>query len=163
MSAIGASVSESGGRTFEEELGWKEIDQLGAATAQFSDHCLEYKKLCVALITAVPALLMKLTNNKLDLSIFVAAGLIAITFWIIDAQAYFYQEKLRDRMKEIAQKIQQARGEKTLVDGVGLPIGNRTAKRRRFRSYFNSSQLPYYILLAVDGSLWGAYALHWIG
>jgi hypothetical protein len=163
MSGTSPGMSSSDKRTFEEEFSWKQIDQLGTATLQFSNHCLEYKKLCVGLTTAVPALLIKLTNNHLDTSIFVAALLIALTFWVIDAQAYFYQESLRVRMLIIADGLRQSRGEKTLVDGVGMPVVNRPAVTRRWRSYFNSSQLPYCVLLAIDVGLLSLYSLHWIG
>jgi hypothetical protein len=149
--------------SFDEQFGWKQIDQLHAATLQFSGNCLEYKKLCVGLITAVPTLLIKFTNNRLDTSLFVAALLIGIFFWIIDAQSYYYQELLRERMKEIANEVRIARSETMLVNGVGMPIVDRPKSTRRFRSYFNMSQLPYMIFLTIELALWIAFCFGWIG
>src|SRR5690606_37675864 len=42
-------------RRFEEQVAWKEVDQLHAATLQFTAKCLELKKLCVALSAALLA------------------------------------------------------------------------------------------------------------
>ncbi len=143
--------------SFEEQLNWKEIDQLAAATLQFSNHCLEYKKLCVTLIVAVPTLLLKLTNDRLDTSVFVAAMLIAVSFLVVDAQAYYYQELLRATMRTKAEKVRAIRQEQALIAGVGMPLTNRSAATRRWRSFVNPSQMPYYILLIVDGVVWLMY------
>lgn len=45
----------------------KEIDQLDAAIIQFSKSTLATKKICASLLAGVAALILKLTNNSIDL------------------------------------------------------------------------------------------------
>lgn len=57
-------------RTCEDELDWVVVDQLHKATLQMSNNCFEFKKICVGLIGAVLAILVKLNDNQLTHSYF---------------------------------------------------------------------------------------------
>ena len=78
-------------RSCEDELDWASVDQLHEATLQISKSCFEFKKICVGLIGAALAVLVKLTDNNLDHSYFVIPLLICFGFWVADFSAYYFQ------------------------------------------------------------------------
>ena len=92
-------------KTLEDEIGWKKIDQLHAATLNFSKKSLELKKLFFALVGIAVPTLIQLANGTLDDSLFVTIYLLALMFWILDSFTYFYQKKLRADMDEHFLKI----------------------------------------------------------
>lgn len=71
-------------RTCEDELDWSSVEQLHEATLQMSKSCFEFKKICVGLIGAALAVLVKLTDNELDHSYFIIPLLICFGFWFLD-------------------------------------------------------------------------------
>ena len=85
-------------KSLEDEIDWKIIDQLHAATLNFSTTSLELKKLFFVLVGIAVPTLIKLAGDELDLSLFVTIYLISSTFWLLDSFTYFYQEKLREKM-----------------------------------------------------------------
>lgn len=95
-------------KTCEDELDWASINQLHEATLQISKSCFEFKKICVGIIGAVLAILVKLNGNELDSSYFIIPLLICIGFWISDFSAYYFQRKTRTamnkKMNEVAER-----------------------------------------------------------
>ena len=84
----------------------KEIDQLDSAILQFSRNTLATKKICASLLVGIAALILKLTNNNLDFSIYISSFITLLIFWVIDSNSYYYQRKLRIRISEnIAKEI----------------------------------------------------------
>jgi hypothetical protein len=140
-------------RTLEDELDWKVIDHLHSATVNFSTTSLEIKKLFFVLIgIAVPSII-KLSGDKLDLSLFIALYILTFTFWFLDSFTYFYQEKLREKMNWHFNEIKNRNKESLIVyDGIqqGLAIEvNRTNKNRLWRSASNPSVRFYFILFTL--------------
>lgn len=82
----------------EDKIGWKKIDQLHNATINFSKTSLEIKKLLFVVIGISTPLIINLSDNKLDISLFVSLYIILIPFWIFDSYTYYYQKKLRATM-----------------------------------------------------------------
>ena len=98
----------------------KEIDQLDAAILQFSKNTLATKKICASLLVGVIALILKITDNSLDLSIYVSSFITILVFWIIDSNSYYYQRKLRIQMTKIVNELKE---EQILINGFGMPLG----------------------------------------
>lgn len=136
-------------RTLEDEIDWKVIDQLHSATANFSTTSLELKKIFLILVgIAVPSLI-KLTGDKLDISLFVTLYILTLTFWFLDSFTYYYQEKLRAKMNNHFNQIKQRH--QVDSDNVGITIeATRTQKYRRLRSVFNTSVSLYWILILLN-------------
>ncbi|AXG73720.1 hypothetical protein DVK85_05525 [Flavobacterium arcticum] len=131
----------------------KEIDQLDSSILQFSKNTLATKKICASLLVAIPSIIFKMTDNKLDTSIYVSSSLILLFFWIIDSNSYYYQRKLRIRMSEI---VNELNGNQLIVNGFGMPLDNKE-KESWGKAFFNKSQLFYLfstilvlILMIVD-------------
>ncbi|MBD3897194.1 hypothetical protein IEI94_15155 [Halomonas sp. ML-15] len=142
-------------RTCEDELDWASINQLHEATLQISKSCFEFKKICVGLIGAALAILVKITSNQLDHSYFSIPLLICFGFWIADFSAYYFQRKTRIAMNKklsaIAKRnsIKGYQSENLTVSWVGAA--------------FNHSMSLYYALAALCFIGWLAYLTDWIG
>ena len=117
----------------------KEIDQLDSAILQFSKNTLITKRICASLLVGIVAIILKITDNKLDFAIYVGSFMTIIIFWIIDSTSYYYQRKLRIRMTSIVNELK----EKPIVTcGFGMPL-KKNEKASWFKSLFNNSQLFY--------------------
>jgi len=150
-------------REIKDQIDWKTIDQLHAATIEFSRNCSNIKKICVTLLIASCTLLAKFNNNSLDLSFFMAGFVVPLFFWGLDASSYFYQEKLRgiinDKLNDI--KKRNLNDDIKTVEGFVLEI-KRSKDKRLIRSIFNNSMLLYYILIGLDIVLFIAFKKGWI-
>ncbi|WP_028786991.1 hypothetical protein [Terrimonas ferruginea] len=141
-------------KTVDDEIDWKIIDQLHAATLNFSNLSLELKKLLFVLIgIAIPSL-VKLAGDKLDLSLFVTIYLLASAFWLLDSFTYFYQEKLREKMDARFKQIKNRHALLPIVlpsneDNYTLD-NSRTSKNRIKRSIINASTRLYFIVIILD-------------
>lgn len=139
-------------QTFQDELDQTNIDQLHKAVLQLSSNCFELKKFCVTVLISAITLIATFTDKQLDPFIFVVGIFVVIFFWLLDSQSYYYQEKLRARMKELAGNIAQRNSPLLVVDGVGMPMDDKRARRsspkRIFASLFNWSMV-YYLILAI--------------
>lgn len=129
----------------KQTLKLKEIDQLDAAILQFSRNTLITKRICASLLVAIIAIILRVTDNNIDYSIYVASIITLLIFWIIDANSYFYQRLLRIRMSQIVNELID---EKIIVPGFGMPLkkGEKASWRK---SLFNNSQLFYLLSLLV--------------
>ncbi len=123
----------------------KEIDQLDSAILQFSKNTLTTKKICGTILISITAIILKITENKLDLSIYVSCAVTLLIFWFIDANSYYYQRKLRIRMTKI---VNELKGEESLFDGYGMPLNN-DEKPSWVKSFFNRSQFFYFLGLMI--------------
>ena len=142
-------------RSCEDELDWASVEQLQEATLQISKSCFEFKKICVGLIGAALAILVKLTDNNLDHSYFVIPLLICFGFWIADFSAYYFQRKTRIAMNKKLSAIAQRNA-----------ICNYQTEQLNFSwlsSAFNHSMSLYFALSALGFIGWGAYIMKWIG
>ena len=123
----------------KQTLKLKEIDQLDSAILQFSKNTLATKKICASLLVGITALILKLTDNSLDLSIYLSSFISLLIFWIIDSNSYYYQRKLRIRMTEI---VNDLKDNQLVTDGFGMPLDNKEKSSWR-KAFFNDSQLFY--------------------
>lgn len=123
----------------------KEIDQLDAAILQFSKNTLVTKRICASILVAIIAMILSITNNKLDSSIYVASLITLIIFWVIDAHSYYYQRLLRQRMTQITNDL---KGDNIIQYGFGMPL-KKEEKINWIKSLFNSSQLFYILSILV--------------
>lgn len=155
-------------RTFDDELDWQLLTQLHSVVLQISNFCFRTKQICLTVDVAVIGILFRITDNRLDESIFVAGMIIPLGFWFLDAVAYFYQVKIRGVMESIREGLQKRNEENALVglDHVGVIDDSRvtpTFARRALQASFNHSMWFYPILLLTAVGLWFAYDMKWIG
>lgn len=142
-------------KTCEDELDWTTINQLHEATLQISKSCFEFKKICVGLIGAGLAILVKLTDNQLDHSYFSIPLLICFGFWIADFSAYYYQRKTRIAMNKKIKLIAE-RNSISSYQNENLTVS-------WFGAAFNYSMSLYYALAVLGLIGWFAYLMDWIG
>lgn len=158
-----AQTANSNGKSLQDELDEKSIDQLHQVVLQFGNNCFETKKLCVTVLISASVLITSFTDKQLDASFFIAGAVVTTFFWFLDGYNYFYQEKLRSRMKELAENIARRHiippklGEEDQnanVDGVGMPLSEEREQSsqltRMRRSAFNYSMLFYIILVLLN-------------
>lgn len=141
-------------KSLKDEIDFKIIDQLHAATINFSNSSIELKKLYVVIIgIAIPAI-TKLTGGELDMALFVTIYLVSLAFWYLDSFTFFYQEKLRfsinERFKLIKKRAQIASpADKPEVSDFVLEA-SRTDRQRLMRSFWNRSIAIYVIFLVLN-------------
>lgn len=133
-------------------LKMKEIDKLEASILQFSNNTLTIKKLCATVLIGIISIILKLTENSLDLSLFISSYIIVFIFLIIDAQSYYYQIKLRRKVNSISSSILNS---VQVLNSFGLPIKKiiESGKKEYIHSVFNSSQFFYLMLLLLITAL----------
>ena len=136
-------------RTCEDELDWKDVDQLHQATLQISKSCFDYKKLCISFLGVSTAIIVKFTESSLNHTVFVLGLLICVGFWISDATAYYFQRKLRiqlnDRMCAIAERNNCASYKRENIEASWL------------KALFNWSLVFYYVLMFLGVIGWLCY------
>lgn len=140
-------------KTFQDELDLKLLDQFHAVVLQLSGFCFETKKFCVTTEFIVLPLIAKFTKDKLDSSIFVAAFLIPICFWILDSVAYFYQVKLRGMMKEINNRLSLKEKNNKVIASPYFIDNQRvdlSASKKIIDSLFNHSMWLYAFMVLID-------------
>lgn len=147
---------------FQDELDKISIEQLHKAVLQMSSNCFEIKRLCVTVLVASGTLIATFTNKKLDPAMFIAGAVIAIFFWLLDAQSYYYQEKLRARMKTLSEGMATRRGFTLQVEGVGMELSEEREKwrfaPRALHAVTNASMGFYLIVVLLMLALWVLHA-----
>lgn len=123
-----------------ETLKLKEIDQLHDTVAQFSKSTIETKKICATLVVAVSTIILKVTDNHLDPSLYITTLSVVFIFWLIDSNFYYYQRKVRIRLDSIVKELQPDR----IITGFGMPISKQP--RMIISSLFNYSQIFYLVI-----------------
>lgn len=154
-------------RSIEDDLDWSLLDQLHSVVLQIGTFCFRTKQVCLTVLTAVVALIATFTDDTLDHSIFVAAVVIPICFWLLDSIAYFYQVKIRGMMDGIRDRIHN-RHAAGVLRGPDLEVisNDRTDRRialRLWDALFNHSMWLYPVLIIVDLFLWRAFSSGTIG
>ncbi|WAS92346.1 hypothetical protein [Nannocystis punicea] len=128
-------------RRFEEQVAWKEVDQLHAATLQFAGKCLELKKLCVALCAALVVWLADKDTRFVECAALALALL--LFFWLADAQNFYYQRKTRRGIAAALGRARVARGLGNSMSPLGL---EKDAVGSVLSSLLNASQLFYFYI-----------------
>lgn len=148
-------------KSLDDELDWKLLDQLYGVVSQISNFCFETKKFCVTTEFVVLTLLAKFTTDKLDHSLFVAAFVIPVCFWFLDAVAYYYQVSIRGAMDALRERIKD-RNEDCLITTSGIPViaperVNKPPWQRIYDAAFNHSMWMYGFLIGADVLVWCLY------
>ena len=140
-------------KSFEDELDWNLLDQLHRVVLQTSTFCFRTKQIAITLDVAVIGILLKLSNNRPEDSIFVSGLIIPICFWFLDAIGYFYQVKLRAMMDAIRERLRR-RNTDQLIAGRVIEEQRATSSHRLWRAFFNHSMWIYLFLAVGDLVLW---------
>jgi hypothetical protein len=147
----------------QDELDQQSIDQLHAFVVEVSKNCFELKKLCATVVGSSLTLFAAFTSERIGPVLFVGGAVIIFFFWMADAQSFFYQEKIRNRMNNLQEGMVQRSHANLIFDGVGMPISakrqGRPVSRRVWHSVFNWSMAFYYGLLLIDGLAFLVYYL----
>lgn len=148
-------------RTLVDELDWSLLNQLHNVVLQTGTFCFRTKQICLTVDVAVIGVLVKLTESKLDTSIFVAGLLIPISFWFLDSIGYFYQVKLRGMIDNIRNRIAKRNAEKIILSPSETTIEKdriSTSQATKVRTaFFNHSMWLYGLLILIDAILYGSY------
>lgn len=132
-------------KTASDKIDWKIVEQLHDATLKISNDCFEYKKLCVAVVAGVIALMVRFGSNENFDLVFAVCGLTSIGFWFCDATAYYYQRSLRKKMTD---KINNIASRNSVAKEPEINTPN------LFSSLFNKSMSLYWVLVLVITFLW---------
>lgn len=134
-------MAEDDKKTSHDDLDIVEIDQLHNAVLQMSKSCFEYKKICIGLLGAAIALIVKFSpeSNHITNTIFIVPLIIVVSFWLADSTAYYYQVATRYRMNKIREDIALRNNiEEYNIKELKLSI---------FTSLFNGSMILYFTLI----------------
>lgn len=116
---------------------------------QFGNKCLEIKKVFATLILGTITFAIKFNGDNIDYKILGIAMIIILMFWMLDADSYYYQEKLRRTMTQRMNEIRAGRKLQSIY-GVGMPIDkSRSESTMRARSFLNQSQIIYMISAVI--------------
>lgn len=149
------NMTEEYKKSCADEMDWAGVEQMHEATLQISKSCFEYKKICVGLIGAALAILVKLTDNHLDHSYFLIPLLICFGFWIADFSAFYFQRKTRIAMNlKLASIAKRNSINDYKLDNLSVTW---------FGAAFNHSMVLYYALALLGGIGWFAYLIGWVG
>ena len=144
---------DSSHENLEDSLNLMHIEQLHKATLNFSNNCLETKKLCITVLIAVCTILVSLHeisafNNVLPL-LGILEMIISSLFYLVDVSFYYYQSKLRDEMKAEENEIRERHN---------IPLNskqNSKTKLERIRNAcINGSQTMYFLLSIASLALY---------
>lgn len=139
-----------------DELDKEQLTQLHNATLKVSDTCFELKKLCATVLVPTATLLALFTDKTLDSSVFIAAILVIVAFWLADSTGYYYQRKLRNAMTPLWQR----RADRCAVAYAFVP---QPKPVNAWRSAFNLSMSFYLILGILVGLGFALYGMDLIG
>lgn len=124
-------------RSLEDEIIWKDIDQLHAATNNFSSKSLEIRKIYFTLIGIGVPTIYKINNNNFEEVILLFLFGLTLLFWLLDSQTYYYQKKLRFKINENFIKLRSNNNNNN--------NNNESEKQSIRKALFNGSQWMYYI------------------
>lgn len=132
-------------KSLVDTINWNDVEQLHASVLEISKQCFEYKKICVTLIGAISAALLKFNNNQTLSSSLMIIGclsfLISFIFFLCDALAYYYQRKNRQQMEKIKSEICLRHKVTYMTKNIEVSLKN---------SCFNQSMMLYYIIFLIS-------------
>jgi hypothetical protein len=121
------------------------VDQLHDSLMTFNKNSIELKKLCIGLITGVPAVLYKINGDAIKYEHFVILLIMVVGFLILDSHYHYNQKKIRLAMnhikKELAQNSEDGSNEEKII---GISTDD---KIKWYKSVFNFSNVLYYFLI----------------
>lgn len=177
------------------ELDLKSIDQLHGAIIHISRNSFELKRLCLSLLVGAATLIVSFADSNAGSpnlngnSFWIGALIIVASFWILDAQSYYYQLKLRRRMNDLARDVVDRSPSDIYPESIGMPlpleearsgyIGGQICRRNEDcavrgkigkslhiiwkMGIANGSMLFYYIMIAIALLSWVGCEKDWLG
>jgi hypothetical protein len=130
----------------DQQVKFKEIDQLHSTLMEFNKNSIEIKKLCAALFTAIPVFLFTINGDVFKQEYFLISLVVCVAFLIVDAHYYYNQRKIRAAMNNIKQSL------------IGdIKIGIEAKKVGFWGAIFNTSNSIYAFFIALNIILfvWG--------
>lgn len=148
-------------KTVEDEVDLKLIDQLHNTTLNFSNTSLEIKKFLFILIGIAIPTIIKLSNDQLDISLFVTLYFLVITFWFLDSFTYYYQVNLRLLMnKKFEDVLKRNNVDEETINNYQLAIDKKRKNKNPFwDALINSSVRIYMFLLVLNSIGLGLYLI----
>jgi hypothetical protein len=141
-------------KSLEDEIDWKIIDQLHAATIMTSNRNLELKKIFFTLVGITVPVIIKLSGDRLDFSLFVTVYFMVLTFWSFDGYTYSVQESLREKMNSVFDRIKTRNDSSSLtvksIAGAYVIELGRNKKSRWIRSIFGPPGRFYLLLFLLN-------------
>ncbi|WAJ24038.1 hypothetical protein [Lacrimispora xylanolytica] len=143
---------KKGEKDIKDEIKLDNIKQIHSAVLQFSSNTMEIKKLFISVLIAYFTIMAGMIT-KISISTNLAIKILAtivVLFWILDAQSYYYQKKLR----RLITKLQNELIEKAdVTENTGSSM--KTLQRLKvfaghiLKSMFNMSMFIYYLIIAA--------------
>ena len=147
----------------QDDLDQQSITQLHSVVVELSKNCFELKKLCATVLGSSLTLLAAFTAQRIDVVFFAGSAVIIVFFWMADAQSYYYQEKIRIRMKALQSAMLERSAANLIFDGVGMPVSatrqSSPTPQRVVHAIFNWSMTFYFGLLIIDLIVLLSYAV----
>lgn len=153
--------------SLEDKLDWDLLSQLHNAVLQIGGFCFKTKQIFLTVEVAVVGLLIKILNNELHATIFIAAIIILVIFWFLDSTAYFYQVKIRGVMDNIRSRILSRNIEDKQIITSSTSINmlqtidegriEEPLYKRIFHAFVNHSMWLYLIVFLINISLFCLY------
>lgn len=123
----------------EKEIYQNKMLQLHNATLQFSKNTLEIKKLFATVVIGFFTITTGLPKNIAIEKQILILIVLTVLFWVLDAQSYYYQKKLRKQMEALENKILGKKEDNICSVCKYYNIKN------YFKSIFNASMFIYYM------------------
>ncbi len=115
------------------------INQLHDSLMTFNKNSIELKKLCVGLITGLPAILFKIEGNAIKSEYAIILLIMVIGFLVLDSHYHYNQKKIRTAMNAIKTELSEG--------SEGIAVEN----LKWYKSVFNVSNVLYFFLALVCG------------
>lgn len=140
--------------SIEDQIDWKVIDQLHTETMNFSKTSLELKKLFFILVSIAVPSLFKLSDERIEISLFITLYLLSITFWSLDGFTYFYQQKLKLKIEEHFNKIRNRNSDVPILSESSVNqfaiFNNKSVLSNLKKSLFNPTVQLYIVVIILN-------------
>lgn len=146
---------KKGEKDIKDEIKLDNIKQIHSAVLQFSSNTMEIKKLFISVLiayfTIMAGMITKISIST-NLAIKILATIVGL-FWILDAQSYYYQKKLRRVITKLQNELIEKAEKADITENTGSSM--KTLQRLKvfvghvLKSMFNMSMFIYYLIIAA--------------
>ena len=131
----------------EKKILFTKIEQLHNVTLNFSKASIQMKQIMFTLIAIVAPIIIKLSGDHLDISLFITLYLIIFVFHFLDSFTYYYQKKMRAIMDSYFDKFEKSKKERSLISNTK---NEKCFIHTILKSVFNYSTLVYVCLFFLN-------------
>jgi hypothetical protein len=124
----------------DQQVKFKEIDQLHSTLMEFNKNSIEIKKLCATVFTALPAFLYKINGDTIKKEYFILSLGACLAFLFVDSHYFYNQRKIRTVMSTIKESLL----------GNKKDIGIEVKKVGFWGSIFNVSNIIYAFFIIIN-------------